>query len=68
MALSKSVQGRKTRDPVDEDGEAVIKLMAMLERLRALVKEHPPHEIRSRFGNMAFRGWLAAAIAVSSNA
>ncbi|XP_038972466.1 serine/threonine-protein phosphatase 2A activator-like [Phoenix dactylifera] len=58
-ALSHSVRGRKISDPVPPFSQTVTSLLSLLQALTSWIDEIPPLPHSARYGNPAYRSWLA---------
>jgi len=57
LAIGDSVRGKKLRDTVEISSECQ-KVINMIDKLRENIKECEPVEIKTRYGNPAFRDWF----------
>ncbi|GFR47400.1 hypothetical protein Agub_g9117 [Astrephomene gubernaculifera] len=59
LSINEAVTGKKTNDPSYIPSPAVQRMVAVLTELATLVDQVPPEEQSLRYGNPAFRTWIA---------
>ncbi|EFJ50118.1 hypothetical protein VOLCADRAFT_104067 [Volvox carteri f. nagariensis] len=59
LSINEAVKGKKCNDPSYTPSPAVQRMCALLTQLETLVDEVPPEQQSLRYGNPAFRTWMA---------